>query len=121
MKILVDMNLSPSWVSLLQEAGFAAVHWSSVGDPRAVDTVVLRWTREQRYILFSHDLDFGAILAATGAVAPSVLQVRTQDVTPDHLGNLVLAALRQHRELLEKGALISVDEGQMRARILPIK
>jgi predicted nuclease of predicted toxin-antitoxin system len=120
-KLLVDMNLSPSWIPFLERAGFEAIHWSAVGDPRAVDPTVLGWARAHDHVLFTHDLDFGAILAATGAVAPSVIQVRTQDVTPDHLGILVIGVLRQHHDLLQRGAIISVDEGQMRSRILPIK
>jgi predicted nuclease of predicted toxin-antitoxin system len=31
MKIIVDMNMSPKWVAVLNEAGFPATHWSSVG------------------------------------------------------------------------------------------
>ncbi len=37
MKLVVDMNLSPIWVGHLKEAGIAAVHWSSVGQPDAPD------------------------------------------------------------------------------------
>lgn len=43
MKILVDMNLSPSWVDLLIEAGFEAVHWSKVGASDAIDSDVMQW------------------------------------------------------------------------------
>jgi len=32
MKVLLDMNLSPRWVSLLVDAGMEAVHWSHIGD-----------------------------------------------------------------------------------------
>ena len=35
MKLLIDMNLSPSWVEALRVMGFEAVHWSNVGDPLA--------------------------------------------------------------------------------------
>ncbi len=31
MKLLLDMNLSPAWVRFLEENGFEAVHWSTVG------------------------------------------------------------------------------------------
>ena len=31
-RVLVDMNLSPEWVPLLERAGWHAVHWSVVGD-----------------------------------------------------------------------------------------
>jgi hypothetical protein len=29
-KVLVDMNLSPSWIAILERHGFPAVHWSAV-------------------------------------------------------------------------------------------
>jgi len=31
MKLLVDMNLSPRWVAVLEGAGFVAAHWSTLG------------------------------------------------------------------------------------------
>jgi len=120
MKILVDMNLSPDWVDVLIESGFEAVHWSAVGDPRAGDQVILDWARANSYIVFTHDLDFGTLLASTQAESPSVIQVRTQDVAPAHLSNIVVAALRNYKSQLEEGALIVLDEGKSRARILPL-
>lgn len=120
MKVLVDMNLSPSWVPILECNGFPAIHWSAVGEGSALDPVVLGWARDNGYIVFTNDLDFGAILAATRATGPSVIQVRTHDVTPDHLGDIVVAALREHQEILERGALITIDESRLRVRILPL-
>ena len=120
MKVLVDMNLSPLWVPILERNGFPTVHWSAVGEGNALDSVVLGWARDNGYIVFTNDLDFGAILAATRAAGPSVIQVRTQDVTPDHLGDIVMVALREHREILERGALITIDESRLRVRILPL-
>jgi predicted nuclease of predicted toxin-antitoxin system len=43
MKILIDMNLSPSWADFLIEAGFEAVHWSKVGASDANDSDVMQW------------------------------------------------------------------------------
>ena len=120
MKLLIDMNLSPEWVPVLEKAGFEAVHWSRVGKLNAADDTILSWAKSHDYVLFTHDLDFGAILAATKTKSPSVLQVRTQDITPYHIGDLVISVLIQFREHLLKGALISVDEDNSRARILPI-
>jgi len=37
------MNLSPTWVEALQTMGFEAIHWSSVGDPRAPDREILAY------------------------------------------------------------------------------
>ena len=67
MKILIDMNLSPAWVSVLEEAGHTASHWSTIGSLNAPDREVLLWAKANGYLLFTHDLDFGAILAATEA------------------------------------------------------
>lgn len=120
MKILVDMNLSPDWIPALANHGIAAVHWSTVGDPRAEDVVIMDWARGNGYVVFTHDLDFGATLALTQAEGPSVIQVRTQDVTPQHLGPAVINVLESHKSLLDTGCLIVLDEGRSRVRILPL-
>jgi predicted nuclease of predicted toxin-antitoxin system len=73
------------------------------------------------YIVFMHDLDFGAILAATQANAPSVIQVRTQDVMPVHLEPMIVSALRQCEAELDAGALVIVHEGRLRVRMLPLQ
>ena len=43
-------------------------------------------------------------------MGPSVIQVRGQDVLPDHMGPLLVAALRQHEADLAAGALVVVDD-----------
>jgi len=121
MKILIDMNLSPSWVLVLEEAGHTASHWSTIGSLNAPDREILLWAKANGYLLFTHDLDFGAILAATKATGPSVIQIRSQDITPDHAKNLLLTILDNFAESLLQGALISVDEEKSRVRLLPLR
>ena len=121
MKLVVDMNLSPSWVPVLQEAGHESLHWSAVGDFRAKDSEVMAWARQNGYVVFTHDLDFGALLAVTGAEGPSVIQIRTTDVTPEAQSKRLLAALEQFKEQLKNGALILIDESRARVRLLPLK
>ncbi|MBI4519071.1 MAG: DUF5615 family PIN-like protein [Deltaproteobacteria bacterium] len=121
MKLLIDMNLTPLWAEVFQRHGWEAIHWSAVGDPRAPDRTIMEWARANGYVVFTHDLDFGAILAVTGAHGPSVIQVRAQDVTPQHLEEIVTGALHQHASLLESGALITIDQARARSRILPLR
>jgi predicted nuclease of predicted toxin-antitoxin system len=121
MKILIDMNLSPEWTDVLIGSGFEALHWSTIGDPRADDQVLIDWARANGYVVFTHDLDFGTLLALTQAESPSVIQVRTQDVTPSRLSGMIITALRNHESLLESGALIVLDEAKSRVRILPLE
>jgi predicted nuclease of predicted toxin-antitoxin system len=94
LQIVVDMNLSPQWVAVLQRHGWPAVHWSTVGGARASDRTIMDWSASNGYIVFTHDLDFGTLLALTHERGPSVLQVRTQDVLPASLESRVVAALR---------------------------
>jgi len=121
MKILIDMNLSPAWVPVLQEAGHTASHWSTIGTPNAPDSEVLLWAKVNGYVLFTHDLDFGAILAVTEAEGPSVIQIRAQDISPDHTKNLFLNIINKFAQNLLQGALISVDEEKSRVRLLPLR
>jgi predicted nuclease of predicted toxin-antitoxin system len=121
MKILIDMNLSPEWIPVLKDAGFEAIHWVEVGDACASDKTIMNFAVANMMVVFTHDLDFGAILAATHADAPSVLQIRVQDIDPVSMAAAVIAILRQHAGDLQRGALISLDESAHRVRVLPIR
>jgi len=120
-KILLDMNLSPQWRAALERQGHAAVHWMDVGDPRAPDEELLAWAAANDRVVLTHDLDFGAILAATAASGPSVLQLRAQDVLPSAMERYVLEALRAHEHELEAGALLVVEPARRRVRVLPMR
>ena len=121
MKILIDVNLSPKWVPVFKDAGLTAVHWSEIGSLQASDHEIMQWAKANKHIVFTHDLDFGTILAATNADFPSVIQVRTQNVDPAILSDFVLSALNEYKDHLEKGALIIMDQKKSRVRILPLK
>ena len=120
MQILIDMNLPPGWVSVLSDSGFDAVHWSTIGGGDAPDRTLMQWAKQQKYVVFTHDLDFSALLAATQASKPSVIQLRTDDVLPGSKSNLVVRALRQFESELQQGAILSVDLEQSRVRYLPL-
>lgn len=81
----------------------------------------MTWAVAGGHIVLTNDLDFGAILAATGGTSPSVLQLRTENLLPDGCGPRVLDALAQFHVELVAGALISIDERTQRAKVLPIR
>lgn len=120
MNVLVDMNLSPALCEMLARHGHRATHWSTVGNPRASDAEIMTWARAQGCVVLTHDLDFGTVLALTNALGPSVIQVRTQDVSPEHLGPLLTPLLEDLQPMLEAGALVTVDEWRRRVRVLPL-
>jgi predicted nuclease of predicted toxin-antitoxin system len=119
-KVLVDMNLSPAWIPVLLEAGFEAVHWSALGEANAPDIEIMNCARKNRLVVFTHDLDFGSILATTNAGGPSVVKVRTQDITPAVAGRLITSNLQRFQVELERGALLVIEEARSRVRILPL-
>jgi predicted nuclease of predicted toxin-antitoxin system len=80
----------------------------------------MAWTREHGHVVFTHDLDFGTVLALTRAIGPSVIQVRAHDVLPAHLEYAVVTTIRTHEAQLLKGAIVTVDESRGKVRILPI-
>jgi predicted nuclease of predicted toxin-antitoxin system len=120
MKLVIDMNLSPRWTAVLRDAGFDARHWSDIGTPNAPDVEILAYAKANGCVVVTHDLDFSAILAATGGGGPSVVQIRAQDLTPESIGPQLVAALRQMRGELEAGALVSLDPNHARLRMLPL-
>jgi predicted nuclease of predicted toxin-antitoxin system len=120
MKILIDMNLSPLWVQFLADSGFDSIHWSNIGPSAAPDTQIMDYASANAMVIFTHDLDFGTLLANRKTRQPSVIQIRAQDVLPAAIGGLVVRALHASRPHLETGALVTVDPNRHRIRLLPI-
>lgn len=76
--------------------------------------------REGGYVVLTSDLDFGAILAVTHGEKPSVVQLRSDNLSHENIGRQVIDALRQLTIELEGGALVTVDTERTRLRILPL-
>lgn len=81
----------------------------------------MSWAAKHGFVVFSHDLDFSALLAATQAAGPSVVQVRAQNVMPEAIGRDVVRVLRLRSAEIEQGAVVSIDKVNSRVRVLPIR
>ncbi len=79
----------------------------------------MEWAHDHDHVVITHDLDFGALLAATSAQKPSVIQVRTRDVMPEVISPILIDALRRFKNELEEGALVVIEPAKARVRILP--
>ena len=96
-------------VELLADAGIEAKHWSLLGAHNAPDSEIMIYASANDFVVFTHDLDFGAILAAIRGKKPSVVQIRTGDVRPHIIGKQIISVLRQMATELEDGALRVCD------------
>lgn len=120
MKILIDMNLYPAWVQEFNNHQIQSVHWSAIGKHNAPDADLIKWAKDNDYVIFTHDLDFGTALALSRSGKPSVIQVRTQNVTIAYLSAMVIRTLVTYSDLLNNGALLILEEQKERIRILPL-
>lgn len=121
MKFLIAVNLSPRWVLVLIAAGYEAAHWTRVGPSNSPDSSIMAFAEAHGFIVITNDLDFGEILAATGRLKPSIVQIRAASLSPDRIGVRVLSALSRMALELEEGALLSIDTKRDRLRVLPIR
>ena len=118
MRLVVDMNLSSDWVDALRTDGLQAIHWSSLGPESADDGVILDWAREHDAVVLTRDLDFAATISTLGLTSPSVIQLRINQVRPERHMPLVKRALALHRDQLDRGAIITLEEERIRIRNL---
>lgn len=119
-RLLLDMNLSPQWVEVLNSHDHECRHWSQIGNGDDPDDVLLGWAREHDAVLITADLDFGMLLARSGGQRPSVVQIRGKGTLPSDIADSLLGALMTSADHLAQGALITVEPERHRVRVLPL-
>lgn len=121
MKFLADMGISPRTVEKLRREGYDAVHLVEEKLEKLEDREILVKATDEGRIVLTVDLDFGYLLAVSGAILLSVILFRlgneSREVIEEYLGDV----LSQFSEELDAGAIISVKENGLRLRTLPIE
>ena len=120
MRVLADLNVSVAVVRVLQASGVVVERVSELMDPRSKDVVIVDAAREHGAVLLTHDQDFSSILALSGASRPSLLNLRTTSVDPTFLASCIVRALEEASADLAAGAVVTVDDGGIRVRRLPV-
>jgi predicted nuclease of predicted toxin-antitoxin system len=121
MRFLANMGISPMTVAFLRQAGHEAVHLHEEGLDTLPDSQILQKARTESRVLLTSDLDFGDLLAASGAALPTVVVFRLRSMVPDNVNRHIAMLLSQHSAELEAGAVVSVAEDHIRVRRLPIE
>jgi predicted nuclease of predicted toxin-antitoxin system len=119
-KFLANMGLSTRTTAWLRQQGHDAVHLHDEGMQRAADEVILIKARAEGRVVLTMDLDFGYLLAISGAQLPSVVLFRLDDESAEVVNQRLAEVLEQCTTDLEVGAIISVSETAIRVRRLPI-
>ncbi|MCC6900688.1 MAG: DUF5615 family PIN-like protein [Polyangiaceae bacterium] len=114
------MNLPASLARALTEAGFPAAHVRERGLGAESDEAIVDHARERAEVIVTNDLDFGRILAVQGTSTPSVVVLRLRDVKPERIARVLAARLPAVSDVLMSGAIVSIDDGSVRIRALPV-
>jgi predicted nuclease of predicted toxin-antitoxin system len=120
-RFLADVNVSRRVVALLREKGLDVVRVSEILDPRTADPVILEEARSRDAVVISHDQDFTALLALSGATSPSLINLRVSYADSERLADEIAAVARSAARALAEGAIATVDDGGARVLPLPVE
>jgi predicted nuclease of predicted toxin-antitoxin system len=120
LRFLADMGVSQFTVDWLRQQGHEAVHLREQGLHRMQDPDILKKARTEDRTLLTMDLDFGYLLAASGGHLPSVILFRLSDQRSQNVNARLADVLAQCEPDLQAGAIVSVSDGAIRVRRLPI-
>ena len=118
--VVLDQNMPRRAAALLRRRGFDAIHVGEIGLSTALDAEVLGEAVARCAVVVTLDADFHRILAATSAVAPSVIRIRQQGMQAEDVAGLTESLLVRFRSRLEEGVAITTDGRLARVRHLPI-
>ncbi|HVW25748.1 MAG TPA: DUF5615 family PIN-like protein [Polyangiaceae bacterium] len=121
MKLFADVNISPRVVEYLRQAGHDAARVTALMDARANDEDVLARAASAGAVLISRDQDFSALVAVSGATAPSLVNVRLSSVDPKVISDAILTVLGEAADEIAGGAVVTIDDGGARLHRLPIR
>ena len=120
MKLLLDQGTPRSAALMLRNAGFDAVHTGEIGMAEAEDAEIIRRAAYEDRVVVTLDADFHTHLALMEAFKPSVIRIRIEGLRAEEFSLLLQKILHRCADDLRVGALISVNDVQIRVRRLPI-
>lgn len=120
MRFLADMGISPVTVDWLRRLGHDALHLREQGLERLPDEVVIEKALVEGRVVLTSDLDFGYLMALSGAALPSVVLFRLSDMRPSNVAAHLEVVLRRFPSELCAGSIVVVRESAIRLRRLPI-
>jgi predicted nuclease of predicted toxin-antitoxin system len=120
MRFLADMGVSQQVTEWLRANGHESVHLRDEGLQRLPNGEIFQKAGREQRIVLTFDLDFGEILAASGGQAISVILFRLRNTRTDFVIRRLNDVLNDSSADLSRGAIIVVEDGRHRVRILPI-
>src|ERR1700677_4384814 len=120
MKFLLDQGVPRTAAALMRQVGFDAVHTAEIGMAESLDEDILGRASEEERVVVTLDADFHTLLVLSKLCKPSIIRFRIEGLRAGKFSELLQEVIQQCGEDLEAGALISVQEHQIRIRRLPV-
>ena len=114
------MGVAVPVVTWFREQGCDAVHLRDEGLHRLPNGEIFTKAVGEGRVIITFDLDFGEIAALARGRVASVIVFRLHNTRTPHVIERLAAVLADCSALLEKGAVVSVEEGRHRVRSIPI-
>jgi len=113
------MGLGTGVAQWLRDQGHDAVHLREASMSRATDQEVFAKAQRESRVVVTCDLDFGEILAMSGAIVSVVVMRLANPATMRAIERLDVVLANCAAEL-DRGAIVAVEESRLRVRSLPI-
>ena len=120
MRLLDDLNVAPRTVEFLRSRGHDVVRSDALLPGTASDAEIVETALREARTIRTHDLDFSALVALSGRSRPSVISLRLSSSRIERVNQRLQEVLVAIATELESGAIVSVEDGGVRARSLPI-
>jgi predicted nuclease of predicted toxin-antitoxin system len=120
MRFLADMGISQEVVTWLRKQGHEATHLRDEGLQRLENGAIFIKAIHETRIILTWDLDFTEIVALSGRTQVSAVVFRLMNTRSAHVIERLKRVLLESAQDLEEGAIISVEEGRHRVRLLPL-
>jgi len=114
------MGISQEVVTWLRKQGHEATHLRDEGLQRLENGAIFIKAIHETRIILTWDLDFTEIVALSGRTQVSAVVFRLMNTRSVHVIERLKQVLLESAQDLEEGAIISVEEGRHRVRLLPL-
>ena len=96
------------------------VHTGEAGLAEAEDSEIIRRAALKDRVVVTLDADFHMLLALAQAHKPSVIRIRIEGLRAEEFSRVLQEVLHKCADDLKAGAMISVNDFQIRIRRLPV-
>ena len=121
MRIFADVHIAPRTVGFLRSLGHDVVRVDEVLPRTAADETVVEVAARDGRCVLTQDLDFSAIVALSGGIAPSIISLRLSSSRVERVNAVLQAVLPDIESVVLAGAIVTVQDGRIRVRQLPIE